>query len=220
MNPGKQYRVTGYVDGFNLYFGLRDSGLRRYYWLDIQRLLENLLRHDQRLVHAKYFTSRISGPSPGYRSPGAVRLDAKRKRQSDLLEAVATRPDVTTFFGHYLDKPVQCYSCGSSWVSHEEKMTDVNIATEMLTDAFEDRFDTALLISGDSDLVPAVRTLQRLFSNKRVVVAFPPRRSSVELKRFANASFIIGRAKLAKSQFPDTVTKSDGHVLQRPVEWR
>ena len=36
-------------------------------------------------------------------------------------------------------------------------MTDVNIATAMLTDAYRDRFDTALLVSADSDLVPPVR---------------------------------------------------------------
>jgi hypothetical protein len=29
-------RVIAYIDGFNLYFGLRDSGYRRYYWLDIE----------------------------------------------------------------------------------------------------------------------------------------------------------------------------------------
>ena len=27
-------RVAAYVDGFNLYFGMRSRGMRRYYWLD------------------------------------------------------------------------------------------------------------------------------------------------------------------------------------------
>ena len=31
-------RVMGYIDGFNLFFGLRDSGLRRYYWLNPEAL--------------------------------------------------------------------------------------------------------------------------------------------------------------------------------------
>ena len=56
----KKYRVIVYVDGFNLYYGLKDSGLRRYYWLDIQKLAENLLKPNQRLVTVRYFTTRIS----------------------------------------------------------------------------------------------------------------------------------------------------------------
>jgi hypothetical protein len=31
-------RVITYVDGFNLYFGMRSRGWRRYYWLDVKRL--------------------------------------------------------------------------------------------------------------------------------------------------------------------------------------
>lgn len=46
--------------------------------------------------------------------------------------------------------------------SYEEKMTDVNIAVELLGDAQDDAFDTAIIISGDSDLTPPVRaTLSR-----------------------------------------------------------
>ena len=36
-------RVLAYVDGFNLYFGLKDSGWQRYYWLNIQKPAENRL---------------------------------------------------------------------------------------------------------------------------------------------------------------------------------
>ena len=99
-------------------------------------------------------------------------------------------------------------------------MTDVQIATEMLTDAFENRLDTALLISDDSDLVPPTLAVQRIFPQKRIVVAFPPARTSVELKRVASASFTIGRRKLAKSLLPDEVTTATGHVLKRPPEWK
>ena len=55
----KKDRVIVYVDGFNLYYGLKDSGLRRYYWLDIQKLAKNLLKPNQRLVAVRYFTTRL-----------------------------------------------------------------------------------------------------------------------------------------------------------------
>jgi uncharacterized LabA/DUF88 family protein len=59
------------------------------------------------------------------------------------------------------------------------EMTDVNIATELLMDAFNDRFDLALVISGDSDLVPPILALKQKFTGKRVVVR--PRRWSKNL---------------------------------------
>ena len=99
-------------------------------------------------------------------------------------------------------------------------MTDVQIATEMLTDAFADKFDTALVVSADSDLVPPTLAVRRLFPGKRVVAAFPPARSSVQLKRAANASTRVGLDSLERSQFPDAVPKPDGYVLRRPEHWR
>jgi uncharacterized LabA/DUF88 family protein len=99
-------------------------------------------------------------------------------------------------------------------------MTDVNIATEMLSDAFEDQFDVALLISADSDLVGPVEKIRRLFPNKRIVVVFPPARHSNALKNVAHACLHLDHVVLTKSVFPDQVVKLDGFVLHRPAEWR
>jgi uncharacterized LabA/DUF88 family protein len=213
-------RVIAYIDGFNLYFGLRDSGLQRCYWLNVRALAEALLRPNQQLVFTKYFTARIAGGRAGDAPARARELDAKRKRQSDYLEALQTLSDFGLFEGHYLGKDVRCHSCGASWRTHEEKMTDVQVATEMLADAFTDRFDTALVVSADSDLVPPTRAIRRHFSKKRVVACFPPGRASVDLERAANATVKIPVKKLDASQFPDAVVKPDGHVLRRPALWR
>ncbi len=203
-------RVAVYIDGFNLYFGLRDSGLRRYLWLDLLKLSERLLKDTQTLVKVTYFTSRISGPPD------------KRQRQLSYLEALGTL-DSTKFslvFGKYQDARRDCHACGRSVGVPSEKMTDVNIAVEMMKDAFRDRFDTAILISADSDLCPAVRTIHDLFPRKSVVVAFPPGRCSKEMKSTARAHFVVGRAKLAASQFPERLKRRDGHVLVMPERWR
>ncbi|MDO9128658.1 MAG: NYN domain-containing protein [Anaerolineales bacterium] len=89
----------------------------------------------------------------------------------------------------------------------------------MLTNAFQDRFDTAFLVSADSDLVSPIKAVKRLFDKKKVVVAFPPARSSSALQRVAHAHYFIGRDKLSKSFFPEEVVKPDGFVLRRPAEW-
>jgi hypothetical protein len=51
--------VIAYIDGFNLYNGLRDQYRKRFLWLDLQRLCERLLLGDQRLVSVKYFTAPV-----------------------------------------------------------------------------------------------------------------------------------------------------------------
>ena len=163
-------RIIAYVDGFNMYFGLKSSGWRRYYWLNIQELAHNLLLANQQLIFTKYFTTRVSDPPD------------KQRRQATFIEALETLSDFKIFYGHYQLNPRVCRRCGFPDNVPNEKMTDVNIAVELLTDAFQDQFDTALLVSADSDLTAPVAAVKRLFPTKRVVAAFPPNRSSKHLK--------------------------------------
>jgi uncharacterized LabA/DUF88 family protein len=201
-------RVVAYIDGFNLYFGLRSAGWRRFYWLNLQALARNLLKPGQDLVFTKYFTSRVSYPAD------------KERRQSTFLEALETLSDFRIYYGHYQTNPQWCRKCGHKvWVP-SEKMTDVNIAVEMMSDAYQDLFDVALLLSADSDLSAPVLAIKNLFPDKRVVVAFPPQRHSAQLQRLAHGYLQIGRASIAKSVFPDKVQKADGFVLERPMEWK
>ena len=204
-------RIIAYVDGFNLYYGLRSKGWRRLYWLDVHRLAENLLKPGQRLLGVHYFTTRIRS------RPGD---EDTRRRQATYLEALETLPGVHLHYGHYLAKTRRCPRCQATWEAFEEKMTDVNIAVELLEGAQADAFDTAILVSGDSDLTRPVQAVQARYPRKRVVVAFPPDRESSRLRQAATAGFVIGRKKLKDSQLPDRVSKPDGHVLIRPQEWR
>jgi|ERR1035437_2257323 uncharacterized LabA/DUF88 family protein len=203
-------RVVVYIDGFNLYFGLKTKGWRQFYWLNLLDLSRHLLKPHQALVQVKYFTSRIRDDPP------------KERRQSTYIDALQTLPagEVQIIFGKYQSEIRTCHSCGASYQSHNEKMTDVNIAVEMMADAFQNRFDTALLISADSDLTAPIATALRLFPSKRVAAAFPPARSSEDLKRVVSAHFTIGHGLLAKSIFSDSVVREDGFLLNRPASWR
>lgn len=203
-------RVIAYVDGFNLYHGLREAKWRKYYWLNLQQLAKRLLLPGQNLVGVKYFTTRIR---PSSRDP------EKNKRQSLFLEALQTLGNFHIYYGHFVDKPAFCPKCGKWHTMRNEKMSDVNLAVELIKDAYEDRFDTAIVISADSDLSNAI-TAVRSLKGKQVVVWFPPKRNSMQLRAVANAWSVIGRSKLAQSQFPDRVQKADGFVLQRPDRWK
>lgn len=199
--------VIVYIDGFNLYFGLKDKGWKRYYWLNLVQLSRNLLKSGQTIQRVKYFTSRISLPPD------------KAQRQKDYIEALETLSELKIYYGKYQTNNVKCTKCGNIMLKPSEKMTDVNIAVEMLADAFMNSFDVAILISADSDLTGPIKHIKKLFPDKQIIVAFPPARFSYELQSVANAWFNIGRKKLKDSIFPDKVEKKDGHILNRPPRW-
>jgi uncharacterized LabA/DUF88 family protein len=201
-------RVIVYIDGFNFYFGLKEKGWKRYYWLNLQKLAENLIKPGQKLLITKYFTSRISLPPD------------KQKRQSIFIEALETLDDFQIFYGTYLINDIECLRCGNRFPKPSEKMTDVNIATELLSDAFLDKFDKAILISADSDLSAPIKKLKELFPGKKIIVAFPPARFSYTLSKIAESFFTIGRKKIADSIFPGQVTKKDGYILEKPDRWK
>mgnify|MGYP001577916818 CR=1 FL=1 len=131
-----------------------------------------------------------------------------------------TLTDFSFHYGRYQLNPRQCANCGFIDNVPSEKMTDVNIAAELLADAFQGRFDTALLISADADLVPPLNMVRNLFPAMKVVVAMPPNRNSVELAKVASAHFHISRRQMARSLFPPEVRKPDGFVLKCPASWR
>jgi uncharacterized LabA/DUF88 family protein len=203
-------RVCAYIDGFNLYFGLKDSRYKKYYWLNVRSLAKNLLMFNQELAFTKYFTARITDNSE------------KQKRQTVYIEALETLRDLNDFeiyYGHYRTDPYECPICKRVYGIPHEKMTDVSIATEMLLDASNDRFDKALVISADSDLVPPIKAIRKKYADKSIVVAFPPSRSSTDLANEANAYIHINRATLSQSCFPNRIQKADGYFLVRPAEW-
>lgn len=165
-----------------------------------------LLKPNQELIKVKYFTSRVSNDPD------------KQKRQTTYIEALETI-GVEIFFGHYQSTRAECKKCGALWSTYNEKMTDVNIATQMIIDAYNDNYDMAMLISGDSDLVPPIKAIHETFRSKRVFVAFPPKRHNNSVAIAAKGSMIIGRKKIIDGQFPAEVYKNDGTVLRKPPEW-
>lgn len=93
-----QTRVILYVDGFNLNFGVRSKGWRKYYWLDLPALGTSLLEPDQQLVKTHYFTSRI-------RVTTGNADDARR--QNNCIDALVAR-GVNLQTGQYLEKKRTC----------------------------------------------------------------------------------------------------------------
>ena len=82
----KKERVIVYVDGFNLYFGIKEAGFENCKWLDIHQLILGLIKPGQELILIKYFTSRVSN------NPD------KQKSQSTYIEALETK-EIKIYYG-------------------------------------------------------------------------------------------------------------------------
>lgn len=217
-----QARAIVYIDGFNLYHGLKQKHGKKYMWLNIEEFSRNITPAHASLHKTKYFTSRLRGSSTA---------PEKLQRQAQFLRAVQSlHPRVLTIEGTYqsfqshckhCNNLIHCPYCGSPHVKPNEKKTDVNIATSMLVDAFEDNCDIQILVSGDSDYEFTLMELRRLFPQKEIIVAFPPmrRNNRLEGKDKCNTSFDIPEDAFIHSQFTDRILVSGKKPIEKPVEW-
>lgn len=200
-------KVIAYIDGYNLYFGLKESGFNRYLWLNIQGLVQSLLKPNQHLVGVKYFTTLVTDD-----------VD-KRQRQKQFITALQTLPLVTIFYGKFQKQQNSCNACGNKYRTNSEKMTDVNIATQLVHDYYQDNFDMAMVISGDTDLIPPIKLINENSKTKRVFVAFPPNRINEDVRKHAKGDLVIGRKKLLDAQFSDIVVNANGQNILKPSQW-
>lgn len=201
-----------YVDGFNLYYGaLKGTAWK---WLDLERYF-GLLRQDDDIVEIKYFTAEVTGP--------------KRRKQLVYLNALEQSSKVTIIKGVFKNRRLTCQvrNChfrGSKvFRVPEEKGTDVNIAVQLLGDVLQDSIERAIVVSGDSDLVPAVALARKCRPNVRITVYVPAndptRGAATELRAAAHSHKTLPTALLARAQLPDPVLAKDGSPISRPADW-
>lgn len=204
-------RVIAYIDGFNVYYGMMAKGWGRYRWLDYRALVERHVLGHQELVGLKYFTTRVT------HKPESLH------RQEAYLRALEMASDVQVISGSFEHRRVKCQgTCGEWYRRPQEKKTDVNLATHLVADSYEDLFDVALLYSADADLGPAVELIRERHG-RRVVLFDPPKRHSRELADLSDRHLHVSKQDLARSQLPDPVEwvtpRGKTRRVHRPPSW-
>ena len=198
-------RVIVYIDGFNLYHALADLGVPALKWLNLWSLSESLVRNYEKLVAVKYFSAFATW------LPGPY---ARHRQYVKALECVGVQP----IMGRFKEKPRQCAACKVRWISHEEKETDVNIAIHLMKDVFTNQFDRAIVVSADSDLVPAIELAKVHDPMKQIGVMAPP-------GRFTHARDLrpileITKGRVKQSLFGPVTSDPKGLVtVLRPPEY-
>jgi uncharacterized LabA/DUF88 family protein len=185
--------VVAYIDGFNVYNGLRAADLGDCRWLDWITYISTLIDPGESL-RARYFTAVVNTPPD------------VRTRQQHYLRALRSHGGLEITEGQFMARSMRCPSCNHRWKRPKEKYTDVNIAIAMVDDAVHHCIKRALLVSGDSDLVPAVHYLKEL--GIEVVNVIPPRRKSDDLATACSAILHVDPLELRKAQLPNPVMES------------
>lgn len=177
-------RISCFIDGFNLYHALDGLGENHLKWLDLWELVERYAAQPHQKVTAVYYFSAFATWKP-----------SAYKRHREYVRALQAT-GVDPIMGFFKEKDRKCRTCGSTWIGHEEKETDVNIGLYMVNEAYKDTYDHAFLLSNDSDLTPVVRMLRTEFPRKRIRIITPPRRRTS--KDLARANGGMARVRTIK----------------------
>lgn len=208
-------RAIVYIDGFNLYYGALKPN-PNLKWMN-PRLLVELVFPELNIHSLKYFTAHVTDrPNDPNQS----------QRQQTYFRALRTLTNFEIIRGHYLSHPVkmplETPMKGERYatvIKTEEKGSDVNLATLMLMDCFNDKFDVAILISNDSDLTLPVKMVREAFG-KQVWIINPQigKKRSIQLGRNCDRHRDIRKGHLIGSQFENPMKDAMGE-FHKPNSW-
>ena len=206
-------RAICYIDGFNLYFGSMKKRWREYKWLDLYEFGKSLNRQ-YNVEHVKYFTAKVK--------PDHLNREI-HIRQELYLRALATISEITVIHGHYSKHKKRLpLAFEPSWftkvIKFEEKGSDVNLAVHAVADGFNDKYDLAIIVSNDSDLVEPIRIITQEL-RKNVEVFSPHSNASAALAKWASSQKKIRKHHLADHQFPEKMNDKHG-ILEKPHKWK
>jgi len=102
-------------------------------------------------------------------------------------------------------------------IKTEEKGSDVNIATHLIVDGFENAYEIAVIVSNDSDLLEPIRVVREKFK-KPVGILNPQKNPSKALLPYASFLKQIRSGVLAKSRFLGTLADARGS-FSKPTSW-
>jgi len=219
-------RVVAFIDGFNFYHPINHHQKKIgqcLQWLDYTALLSYYLQRSRKIKDSQlkdvYFFSALATHrnkhNPGTTIRHQTYINALKEKKVKVIMGNFKKKH-KTFYYDCPNAPT-AKRCNIEYSSFEEKETDVRIACKLLELAVNDDFDACMLLSADSDLVPAIETLKTLYPQKQVILVTPPSKAKIDkLKRLADDHVSVGVNDLLKFQFPDELTDTKGYKLINP----
>lgn len=202
-------RVAAFIDGFNMYHSLMIHGCANLRWLNYWTLAEAFISpKKENLVNVFYFSAYVTYDRD------------KVERHKKYVRALEMQ-GCQAILGKFKRVTRKCRAdCKKEYMTFEEKETDINIAVTLLLQAFENKFDKALLFTADSDLIAGVKGLKKMTPDKHIKVVLPYKRISLDLEQNCDSSARIKRHHLERNQLPKKIDLGNGKFIECPETWR
>lgn len=117
--------------------------------------------------------------------------------------------------GHFKKQPFECKRCGNVHMKPEEKEGDVNLAIHLIADGYENVYDTAYLLTADSDQAATAKLFKTRLAPKGlklVSIAPPDRQHSREILSHAHGNRTVFKQTVEACLFDREISK-DGKVM-------
>lgn len=216
-------KVWFFIDGFNFYHSvqaaLKDKPESQLMWIDLKMLCEqhiHIIGSHAVLAGVDYFTA-----IPDYLISTADADDeAKGKVLRHKLYIRANEASGVGIHYGFIDRNGKSKVTENGAVVYEwrEKGTDVKLACAILERAKNNDYDLALIISGDTDYLPLVEILPRMYG-KEIRFGLPYKRETKMIKEKSPHSFSLSLDSYEKCQFPPSITLPNGTRIYCPQKW-
>ena len=212
-------RTSFLIDGYNLYHSVKSashdldldgSGTR---WLNIRALCESFLHS----IGNNAQTSEIY-----YFSALARHLEIKKPdvtvRHQTYIRCLE-HSGINVELHRFKKNLTVCHKCNQTFNRREEKETDVAIAARLFELLCLDKCDTVVLVTGDTDIIPAVKTAQNIFPKKEIVFLMPYKRHNKELANLPLRHFDISSQNYTNHQFANPFITKKKKLIHKPSTW-
>ena len=201
-------RVIFLIDGFNLYHALDSNNkFHKYKWLNLQKLANCFITKNDHIEDILYFTAL------------ATWSQDKVKRHKVFIRALELI-GIKIIYGEFKRRDKFCPLCHRGYKTFEEKQTDVNIAIQLFELAIKDKFEKAIIVSGDSDLIPSITAVRKTFPHKKIGIIIPIGRRAEALKQSSDFYMKMKEKHLISSIFDQEIKVDNKIKLICPSSWK
>lgn len=186
-----------YIDGFNLYHPIHLNGENYLKWASLWRLGELLCEAEGLKLVKVVFCTAVPKHLPDSRD------------RHNTFNAAQIAQGVTIIKGHHVPEPDK----GAGVYS--EKQSDINLALSVILDGLDDVYDTAILLSADSDQVATARAFKdRLAPHGKVLIGAVPfeRSFPTDYTSLGVRVLTVTKADLEKCVMPEQVPGKTGPI--------
>jgi len=170
----KKERVAVYIDGSNFYNYLKDKEINfpRGVKFDFNAFVKFLL-NERECVSKRYYVGIFRNIDGSRKSEELVRGQQKFLSRIENDGFAVKRGRIM----RHTEK------------DYKEKGTDVKIATDLIIGAVDDIYDTAILVSSDTDLIPAVKYIK--YRKRKLEYVGFSHNPSLGMQKYADLSILL-----------------------------